>query len=290
VQGAAFFALIGVVFAATFEPEAHAGAPPASKGKLAILTAVTAGAHGSTTPAAVYERLAAAIRFRPELELIPYNDLLIDGDDSLATSVRDCGSDIACITFQLKNASVAFGLRIAVNFELDPPLVSMLLIDTAKRAVTAEAIGEAKVELPAVLEQLAKKLLDDAGFVAAGLVFVNVDPAGAEISIPTAHLRELGPPPVFVALPGVHEARAKSADHLDGTARVLVREGLEHQVHLVLEEEPRFLGSALFWGVIVAAVVGGTVATLIATDPFSRDVGCICIVRPDGTCANQCPD
>jgi hypothetical protein len=256
---------------------------PAERRAIAVLPAVTGE---GMTASSIVSAVEQAVRLRPGLLLLRYDQLFAEGDDGLLARVRSCGSDVECIARALRSAEVPLGLRVAVNFEVEPPLATTLLVDSAGR-VLAESVREVSRDAGASIQALAAEVLEAAGFALGGRILVTTTPADAE-----AHVEGAAPDPggerAFTVAPGRYTVRARRAEHRDREAVVVVIAGQDAEVALVLPAVEETSSSAWLWAAIGAAIVGGAAITLIALDPFGRDLKCVCIVTKDGACA-PCP-
>lgn len=252
--------------------------------RLAVLPAVVEGPHGRAASKDLFGPVRDTADFRTGLDLLSYNAVFVDGVEPVATTVRDCGSDVACIARTLRFARIDLGLRVIANFALNPPLLTFNLIDAKEEKVVAEALAELDGRpLIEVLKQQTADLLDRGGYRIGGRIALSVTPIDAAVAIR---------PPVsqqIVIDPGTYSVTASKEGYLPKTIDVLVRPGEESAAQLVLDEvppEPSVLASPWLWTAVGVVVVGATAAVLVATDPFSSDPTnpTICVTTAAGSC------
>ena len=267
---------------------APSGTYAAEKGaRVAILP----GAHGEADPAEVYQEVARSAGLHLGLELVPYNQLLVEGPEPLAGAVRACASDVACRGRALASHELDLGLRAIVNFAIDPPLVSLSVVNASPPRVLTESLSElaGDTTLAEVLRREAATLLDRTGFPRAGRITVSVRPVDAILHVEGA--KESEQPGVFIVPAGRWEVRAERAGYTPAQATVEVAAGAEAPLALVLEERPGVTSSPWFWAAVgVAAAAIATTTVLVATDPFAAppSTGCVCITTSAGGCT-PCP-
>lgn len=256
-----------------------AGASPAFAGdktaRLAVLPIIIAGPHGEASLSSVLADVSDAADRRLGIRLISQEEIFVAGSGDLGKRVRDCGSDIACIANRLRAFDARFGLVVVVNLVLDPPLISLQLLDTDERRLVAQSTGELEsgVRVSAAIRRRANTLLNDAGYSKAGRVIVDVTPAAARVTLNGEIEPDEGKGNVFTIAAGRYDVQA-SADGFDpatGVAVVLADKVVH--VPLMLEEQTSVFGSVWFWAVVGAAVAGGTTAAIVATRPTTR---CLC--------------
>jgi hypothetical protein len=246
--------------------------------RLAILPATVEGPYGSVTAVQLFEEVAKSADFRVGIELVPYNALFVEGVEPIATTVRDCGSDVPCIARALRLARIDLGLRVIANFALEPPLITLNLI--AEERVVAEDLAELDGPLAEVLARSTEKILRS--YPRGGRLSVEVSPLDAAVTISP-------PPNGSVIAPGTVQVTAAKDGYLPRTTSVAIAEGTEQSVRLVLDpvpEEASVVESPWLWagvGVGVAAIV---TVVLVVTNPFSREPeeGIVCVTTPMGGC------
>ena len=244
--------------------------------RLAILPATVEGPYGDAPVLEMFETVAKAADLRVGIELVSYNALFVDGVEPVATTVRDCGSDLACIGRALRLARIDLGLRVIANFALDPPLFTFSLIE-GERTI-AEKLVEAEGSIDSILVRSTEELL--AAYPRGGRIAVEVAPPDAVVSI--------APPGSGVMAPGTYRVSAAKEGYSPKSAAIDLRAGSEERVRLVLDPLPEesIASSPWLWtgvGVGVAAIV---TVVLIVTNPFARSPseGIVCVTTPMGGC------
>ena len=247
--------------------------------RLAILPAVVEGSFGRAGAVELFELVAKAADFRQGLEIVPYNALFLEGVEPVATTVRDCGSDLPCIARALAAAGIDLGLRVIANFALDPPLITMNLIVEEK--VIREVIDELDDRsLASILEGATELLLWK--YARGGRLAIEVSPSDAAVTIDP-------PAPDKVMAPGRYRVAATREGYAPDAVEVEIAAGAEQQVRLALAplpEESSIVESPWLWTGVGAGVVAIVAAVLIATNPFSRSPteGIVCVTTPSGAC------
>lgn len=269
-----------LLFALLF-PAAGRAEPPR---RLAILPAVVPGPHGHATTQQLFEHVRSTADFRTGLELLSYNAVFVDGAEPVATTVRDCGSDVACIAGALRLARIDLGLRVIANFALEPPLLTFNLIDGQGERVIAETLAELDERpLGELLTAQTADLLHRGGYRPGGRIALSVRPIDAAVEIePPASQR-------VVVRPGIYSVTASKEGFVPKTIDLNVTAGAEATAEITLEEvppEPSILASPWLWTAVGVVVIGTATAVLVATDPFSKDptTGTVCITTADGSC------
>ncbi len=256
--------------------------------RLAVLPIIFEGKHGEASLSSVIDAVASASAYRLGLKLISNEEMFANAGD-VANKVQDCGSDTLCIADRLRRFDARYGLVVVVNLAISPPLISLQMLDTDERRLVAEGAGPLVAAEKSVIEAIrsrARKMLDEAGYIEAGRIVVEVTPSRARVSLVDGQLPDNGSPNVFSVAPGRHEVRAELEGYVSGQIEAVAIAAQETRVGLVLEEESSIVSSPWFWGAIGAGVAGGVVAALLATRTTSR---CVCIVV-NGVGCEQCPE
>lgn len=278
-----------VAWALTLLPVA-ASAAEGPRARLAVLPDVMTRAGTSTSASDVFRVVERAARAYPDLEVVPYDEVLSDGADSLTTRARACASDLGCLSDALGRGGVALGLRVIANVAIEPALVSLSLVPSDGRpALERLAEVEGTEHLDAVVEREVFALLDRAGLVRGGRVSVRVSPPDALVEV---RGREGATPGDFVVPAGRWTITAHHAEHTSKSVEVDVAPGGEVSVELVLEPRAEVSSSPWLWAAIgVAAAAAATSVVLIAADPFDDGgprASCLCITTSSGACP-PCP-
>jgi hypothetical protein len=266
-----------------------AGAEDAKPKRLAILPSALGG-ETAHVPAAdqLFEAAARGARLRPDLEIVPYNDLFVAGTDSLAGIVRDCGADVRCASNALLQSKVDLGLRVIVNLALDPPVLIANTIDPHAEKVAHESIVELdkNTALIEAIERAASGVLDAAHFARGGRIAIAVTPADAKLTLPPG-ARADGEG--YVVSAGRHEVKAAKEGFLPQSESVVVLAGEERAVNLVLSPTESS-GIAWPWWIAGAGavVLGASAIALVVASPFSShgNHDCLCITSAATPCTH----
>ncbi len=264
-----------------------------NKRALAILPAVIDGPHGAMEASAAYEALARSAEFVPEIRVVPYHRLVLDGQNTVSRRIGDCGSDLTCVSQALEDADIPLLLRAIVNFALKPPLVSLNLIDSASGRLLAEAIAELQTEqtLPSLLKTSAYRLFADGGLSVVGRLRVTTSPEGVQVRIGG---KALPPRPIQRAVsmrPGTYEVIGEHDGYTAAKRTIHIEPGAPSELHLSLSETQSFMGSAWFWGLVGAAALGTTALVVVASQGGGDQPDgprCLCIAAPGSVCG-PCP-
>jgi hypothetical protein len=280
-----------LLVAAALAP-AGAGAAPQ---RLAVLPAVVDGAQGEATPRAVYDAVAAGVGLRLDLDLISYDELFLQGATSRATDAARCGSDQACVARILQEVDADLGLRAIVNFALEPPLVTVSVVERDGTRAGSPTLGEAGPAAPwaALLTDGTRTALDALGYSPAGVLVVRTDPPGAAVTVDGLAANPGGQ---WRLRPGRHVVRAEGpGGAVEAEAVVMAHRATELAVALPASAAPTDGGGGLFsspwfWAGVGAVVLGAAAAAVVVADPFARDPtpGCLCVTTAGGPCG-ACP-
>jgi hypothetical protein len=219
--------------------------------------------------------------------MVPNEELFMQREEA-ANRIRECGSDRDCIIKRLRAFDARLGLVVTVNMAIEPPLVGLQLANTDDRRMVAETFSEVSPEEGNVSDAIRsrmKKILDEAGYVRAGRIVVDIEPKEAQradIAVEGEFEPQKGTPNVFMVPPGEYGVSAE----LDGWSSdkdvAQVDSGAEVHVKLTLEEETTIWESPWFWTAVgVVAVGAGTTAVLLGTRSTSR---CLCVTFDGSSC------
>jgi len=245
--------------------------------RLAVLPIILEGPHGEASLSSVINDVSIAAAYRLGLKLVSNEEMFANAGD-VGTKVRDCGSDSSCIADRLRRFDARYGLVVVVNLAISPPLLGLQMLDTDERRLVAEGLGPltaAEKTVSAAIQARTRKMLDDAGYIEAGRILVEVTPGRARLSLATGQPPEEGAPNVFSVAPGRYDVRGELDGYIAGSVEAVAIAGQETKVGLILEEESSLVASPWFWSAIGAAVAGGTVAAILASRPTTR---CVCII------------
>jgi hypothetical protein len=274
--------MIALAIAAQTEPPNPATGRPKTV-RLAVLPILLQGEHGAATISSVYNDVVSATEMRIGLRVISYEEMFAASEEGLGDRVRDCGSDIGCISARLRTFNARLGFVVVVDLASKPPLVSLQLLDTDDGKMLASFAGEVDMKRPIseTIQRRTKETLEKAGYGLAGRVLVEVDPPSAHVVLGDGIDPDQGTPNHFTVAPGKYQVAAAldgwSAAHTD----VEVGSGGEAKVQLALTKNTTLLESWWFWTIVGAVVVGGAVTTYALT---RRTETCIC-TAVHGMCA-----
>ncbi len=263
------------VFAAS---EARAADADDYKKRLAILPIVQEGPHGAASLSAIFGAITAAAQSRAGLRVITYEEMFIASQEGLVDRVRDCGPDETCIAARLRRFNARFGMVVVIDFELNPPLLSITLLDTDASKKLGEQLGElATTDEAAIVERLereARALLEGAGFSESGRLVVDVTPPTATLALKGGVAPDPGTASIFTLPPGDYVVHATAEGWDPGSTNALVKGGEETRVELALKEQVVWWKSPWLWGAAGVVVVGATTAALVVA---TRPNPCFCL-------------
>ena len=242
----------------------------------AVLPIILAGPHGSATLSSVLGAVDRAARWRPGLRMLSTEEMFVASSGGLDARVRDCGSDTECIVERLGAFDARLGLVVMLNFVVQPPLLSLQLLDTGARTLVADAFGELDTQgadPSSEISRRASALLEQAGFHQGGRIVVDVAPPRALIFLEPAFDPEPGLANTFIVPPGIYRVAARSDGHREAATRIAVVPGGQARVNLELEAIESVTKQWWFWAVLAAAVAGGVVAGAALLGPTTR---CVC--------------
>lgn len=284
VRGGWAGALVPLALALGAAP-AHAAAPTRLRDSLAVLPMVVEGPGGDSSVSAIYDAVIRATRTRLGLWVISAEEMFVASNEGLVARVRDCGSDAACIAAKLRMFDARLGLVVVLNYQLDPPVYSLQLLDTDAGRKVADRVGEVpRGEAPLdVVTREADALLGAEGFVKSGRIVVDVDPPRAQLRLTPGPEPDPGTPNVFTVAPGRYTVEGSLEGFSTEHTEVDVTSGETKTAKLELDEQRSLWRTPWPWVAIGAAVVGGTVAAVVVSqrpDPcFCTTLngqGCIC--------------
>ena len=247
--------------------------------RLAILPSVV---QGTLSIEDVFEAAARSLSLRPALEVVTSSELLSGTADPLISTAAKCGSDLACIADRMSGNRIDLALRVVINHAVDPPLVSLHLVDIASVAIAQEVFAEVTGDVIADLAKLTGQLFDKAGYPEGARVRLVVSPPGADVSFPGAVKRG----DLFLVPAGEHVIDVSREGYVPASQKVVVAGGREVPVFITLAEESGSVVSSpwLWLGVGAGAAAIAAIVVFVVVDPLRPD--CICIGDPDGP---NCP-
>lgn len=270
-----------LLFLLSANPDGH---DPANR--LALLPIVTEGPHGEASLSSIFDDVAAATSRRLGLRLISYEEMFAVSQDGLGTSVLECGPDTECIASRLRSFNARMGLVVILDFSLDPPVVSMQLLDTDAGERVADAVGELPPNDPARISAgiraKTEEVLERGGYVLAGKIAVDVEPPNAVIRLAGGVEPDTGTPNVFTLAPGRYVVTASAEGYEPGELEAQVTGGSSSHVTLQLSKRSSIIESPWLWIGVGAVVAGGvTAGVLLGTQKSER---CLCLTLEDVPC------
>lgn len=268
----------------TAAPEDHQGPE-----RLAVLP-VLLSADAVTSARAVFDDVDRASQLRPGLRVMSIDDYYFHEGQALAKRALACGSDMTCTAKQLEPFAARLGLVVVVNGELDPPLVSLVLLDSARGAVAAQWAGQVGGGRSGVQTEIVRRtaeMLEGQGFVQHGRLKVRVRPDEATVQVDAEIGPDLGTPDTFTLAPGPHDIVATAAGHTTSRATATVLAGQETEVTLELEPSSSVWSSPWLWVGLGAVVAGAAAATAVVVSGQSPT--CLCVQTRDMMDCSGCP-
>jgi len=274
-------------------------AAPAAQaaGRLAVLPAVVAGPHGEASAGQVFEATVKGLGLRIDVDIVGYDALFLQGATSKVTEAGRCGSDETCVRRVVAEAGATMGLRSIVNFALDPPLITLSLIETDASRPPLQAVLEAQGRWDLAVATAVDTLMLQRGLSPAGRLQVACDES-ATVSFPGNPPFVAEGPRQFRLPPGQHTVRITGPQGASAESRVLVtahqtvrlQQSLPPVVAQPEQDSGSIFTSGWFWGAVGVVVVGAATAAVVAADPFAGDpgAGCLCVTTANGPCGT-CP-
>lgn len=255
--------------------------------KLAVLAAVIAGPHGDATAVSIWEDVREAAAYRSGITVLAPEELDAIEGTRLDSALKECGSDTMCLTERVHESAVPLAVACVLNFALDPPFMSLQLVDGEKRKLAAKSIGRIdtkKGTVSAAIRAAVAKLLAEAGYTEGGRLIVETMPPHAHVEVIGAAVDPADSPATMVVPPGVYDVRAVLPGYVEVKQPVTVAAGKDARLSIPLVRETSLVESPWLWGAVGAAVVGGVLAgVLIATQGPTEG----CVVLPGAGCPAQ---
>lgn len=240
------------------------------------------------TASQVFKQVTDAADLRPTLRVMSIDDYYFHDGGELANRALACGADTACIARQLAPFDAQLGVVVIANLELEPPLLSVLLLSTAKERVIGENTAEVPAErvIASVLERTSA-LFDEAGHPRSGRLVIDAEPGRATVTVEgIAAKSNPGQSNAFTLPPGDYRALASLEGYEPGRTNATVKSGETTSVRITLEKETSILESPWFWVISSAVVVAaGATAAGVALSGNER---CFCVVTADRQDCSVC--
>ena len=230
---------------------------------------IVAGDAPPTTAARIHDALEAAVAARPLLvDLLSYNELLVQSAAVSASRVRECGGNAACVAEVFEGRGLQVIVVATVNFELEPWSAALTVIDPETLRSRDRVVPLPAADGPTVagaIAAAAAALLADHGVSRGGRGRVEVRPRDARVYVPDA-LEPIGPLR-YLGPPGEYALRAELEGYTPAQSTLRIVAGEESVAQLTLpREQTSVLDAPWFWvvsGVAAAAVIGGVTAGVL---------------------------
>ena len=239
----------------------------------------------------VFDAVRTAAHLRTGLRPMTVGEYYFHGGQELAKRSLACGPDPACIARELRPMDARLGLLVLVNGELEPPLVSLILLDAQQGEVVGEWAGRVaggRGAVRATVVSRSSALLDAQGFLQSGRLRVRAQPAQAALMVDDAVPPDLGTADTFTLPPGPHRLVATAAGHAPRALEVQVRPAEVTDVDLALTPEASVLSSPWLWvgAGVLAAGVAASVAVVATRGQDAPPCACV-LTRDQMSCG--CP-
>ncbi len=250
--------------------------------RIAILPSIVRGGADAIDPLDVVEAIAPTLALRVQLDPVTSSELLAGTAEPVLSTAERCGSDLECISERARPSGIDLALRVVVNYAIDPPVLSLHLVDTASATIVREAFGGAsRSTIGAEIARLSRELFDEAGYPEGARVRIDVSPPDAQISLDGEPDRTAG---VFVVLPGSHRVEAQREGYLPAAQVFEAKRGEEMRIAVgMLEVKTSLAASPWLWtGIAAGVAVAAAVVAIVVIDPFRP--GSICFGSAGAPC------
>lgn len=250
---------------------------------LAVLPVEVSPEHGPRVARELVPPVQEAASNRLDLDPLPEEALFALAGD-LADPIVHCGSDRGCLASRLSHLTVRFGVVVVLNRFVDPPILSLTLIDAESKRVAGESSGSVVEErLHREVRRRAAEVFDSAGLPEAARLVLSVKPPNAALTIDGARVT----PGEHRLPPGKHVVEATEEDHLPVRRQLELVPGKGEEISLALEKRASVWSSPWFWVGLAAAAVAaaGTVTAVTLTSGSSE---CLCVTG-EASCPRSCP-
>lgn len=223
------------------------------------------GSKSARSAQSIAEAATGGLRWLLNVEIPSY-----DRRARLDDEVRRCGEDNACVVERLASSGVDLGVYVVANFDVDPPLVTIELLDTARRrAIARDIVDVAGADLERAIAASVERALVKTGLEVGGAVVADVVPREAELSLDE---RLLEPGVATPARAGPHVIRGRLDGYLSSERLIEIEPRREERVALELETKPGITSQWWFWTAIAVVVAGSAVAVAVVAQPDTMDV------------------
>ena len=239
--------------------------------RVAVLPVISPASAPSESD--VHRAVGRAIRRRLGIKLLSIEEMFVADREGLVSRVRDCGPDVECIANRMRRFRARLGLVVVYDRSISPAVLGLQLVDTNLGRLIDQTLDEVD-DARSPLELIARRtseLLEKAGYVVAGRLTVDVQPAAAQIRLRSGEEPDLGSTNVFTLAPGTYRVIAEHPGFVSAEAVATVDGGRSAQVALFLDEQTSIWESPWLWiavGVVVAGAV--TAGAIVASQPDPR--------------------
>lgn len=249
-----------------------------SSARLAVLPIVTEGPYGSATLSSIFADIGAATSKRLGLTLLSHEEMFAVSQEGLGASVLDCGPDTACIASKLGSFNARLGLVVILTFDLDPPVITLELLDTDHQKVLAESSGELPSGDPQMISlgirTRTEELFEQAGYRVASRIVVQIVPPSARVRLSDSIEPDKGTTNVFTVAAGKYRVFAELEGWSSNETEADVGIGETRYVDLHLEEKSSIAANPWLWIGVGAGVAGIVTGLVIGTRRIER---CACV-------------
>lgn len=244
--------------------------------RVAVFSFVVEGREGSPGTSRIYAAVAEALKLRPRLRLLTSEEMFVADPNLAERRVEDCGTDAGCLSASLRPFSARYGLLVVLNFQAEPPLLGLRLVDVDEQRIVEQFAGAMQeAPLDAVRREV-DALFSRGGYVAWGEVVVHTEPKDAAVRLGDGVAPRALTPPTFLVPPGRYLVSAASSGHEETSQEIEVSPGASEDLRLKLPPLPEspVYETWWFWTAVGAVVVAGA-ATAAAFAITGRDEICV---------------
>ena len=238
---------------------------------LAVLPIVSPASAASQSD--VFRAVGQATRRRLGVQLLSIEEVFVANQEGLVSRVRDCGPDVQCIANRMRRFRARLGLVIVYDRSISPAILGLQLVDTDAGQLVDQTLDEIDDGGPpfAMIARRTGELLEKAGYVEAGRLTVDVDPAAAQVRLQSGVEPDLGSPHVFTLPPGAYRIIAEQPGYAPAQAAVRIDGGRDTRISLRLEAQTSVWASPWLWVAVGVVVLGAvTAGAVVASQPDPR--------------------
>lgn len=240
------------------------------------------------TVSKVFRGVDIASGFRP-VRVMSVDDYFFQDGRELSQRALACGEDTGCLADALAVFRADLGLVVIANTDVTPPLLGLILIDTAERAVLADSY--ATLHVGAIEPQVAASvdaIFDSAGLLKAGRLEVLAEPAEAIVQVDEQSSPDLDGAHRFTLSPGRYLVKATAPEHQPDEREVQILPGETIRLEIRLDPQQPLWKSPWLWGSVAAVVIAaGTITIFAVANESSND--CLCVTAAGDPNCLTCP-